>query len=126
MLTSFSDNERIFDSLRNGASGYILKSEGFNNILNRVKEVHAGGSPMSMSIARKVTNSFQNESVDLTDRQQEILSHIAKGKSYQTIANELHISKATVKDHIKKIYAALHVSNNVQAAVKAVKHGLIP
>lgn len=121
MLTIHEDNESVFESLRNGASGYLVKNVEPAELLQAIKEVHEGGSPMSMPIARMVTRSFHKNPplAPLSPREQEVLKKLCEGKSYQAIANDLFISKTTVKFHIKNIYHKLHVSNKAEAVGKA-------
>jgi len=121
MCTAYEDNEKIFSSLKAGASGYILKSEGPGKILAALDEMLTGGSPMSGSIARKVVNSFSAFSAkdqliqELTDREREILNLIATGLMNKEVAAKLFISTATVKTHIQHIYEKLQVNTRVEA-----------
>lgn len=121
MCTAYEDNEKIFSSLKAGASGYILKSEGPGKILAALDEMLNGGSPMSASIARKVVNSFSAFSAkdqliqELTDREREILNLIATGLMNKEVAAKLFISTATVKTHIQHIYEKLQVNTRVEA-----------
>lgn len=117
MLTIHEDNPSVFESLRNGASGYLVKNIHPSELLDAIREVFQGGAPMSMAIARMVTNSFRRDppTQKLTERQQQVLEKLCQGKSYQAIANELFISKTTVKFHIKNIYKILRVENKAQA-----------
>jgi len=121
MLTIHEDNESVFDSLRNGASGYLIKNVEPAELINAIKEVYEGGSPMSMPVARMVTGSFRHKPppYPLTRREREVLQKLCEGKSYQAIANELFIAKTTVKFHIKNIYRLLHVANKGAAVAKA-------
>jgi DNA-binding NarL/FixJ family response regulator len=121
MLTIHEDNESVFESLKKGASGYLVKNVEPANLLNAIKEVKAGGAPMSMPIARMVLKSFhRNPPLEpLSEREQDVLNKLRKGKSYLTIANELFISKSTVKFHIKNIYRKLHVSNKAEVIIKS-------
>ena len=121
MLTIHEDNESVFESLKKGASGYLVKNVEPANLLNAIKEVKAGGAPMSMPIARMVLKSFRcNPPLEpLSEREQDVLNKLRKGKSYLTIANELYISKSTVKFHIKNIYRKLHVSNKAEVIIKS-------
>ncbi|RMD88968.1 MAG: DNA-binding response regulator [Calditrichaeota bacterium] len=125
MLTVRQDNEAIFNSLRNGATGYLVKNVEPAALLQAISEVHAGGSPMSMSIARKVIKSFERSaSIEiLTPREREVLQHLCDGKSYKAIADQLFIALDTVKFHIQKIYRKLQVTNKTEAAKKAMKEG---
>ncbi|HTY10480.1 MAG TPA: response regulator transcription factor [Bacteroidota bacterium] len=124
MLTSFEDDEKIFQSLVAGASGYLLKKTPPAKLLEAIEEVHHGGSPMSNQIARKVVETFQRsgppagETVGLTAREQEILSHLAKGYRYKEIADTLFISVETVRTHLRNIYDKLHVRSRTEAVLK--------
>lgn len=122
MLTAYMDSEQIFDSLKAGASGYLLKKTQPAKILEAIADVHAGGAPMSNAIARKVVQHFQhrpaNETQNLTGREHEILSLLAKGHQYKEIADRLHISALTVRTHITNIYQKLHVTCRTEAVLK--------
>ena len=120
MLTIRDDHDAVFESLRRGASGYLLKNVGTEELLDAIRDVHAGGSPMSMQIARMVTSSFRRKPPPepLTSREEEVLERLRLGHSYQDIANSLFVSKSTIKFHIKNIYRKLHVANRVEAATK--------
>ena len=119
MCTSFEDEEIIFKSLKAGASGYILKTEGPTKIIDALNDLFDGGSPMSSTIARKVVasfSSFQNiELQTLTIREKEILNLLATGKMSKEVANALEITTATVRKHIQNIYEKLHVNTRVEA-----------
>lgn len=127
MLTSFEDDDKIFQSLLAGASGYLLKKTPPAKLLEAIEEIHKGGSPMSNQIARKVVETFQrsasavNETVNLTQREQEILSHLAKGYRYKEIADTLFISVETVRTHLRNIYDKLHVRSRTEAVLKYLK-----
>ena len=120
MLTVHEDTDSVFKSLANGATGYLLKNISPENLVAAIEEVMVGGSPMSMQIARMITDSFKKNKTaeELSEREQEVLTLLRMGKSYQVIANELFISKSTVKFHIKNIYRKLHVLNKFEAIVK--------
>jgi DNA-binding NarL/FixJ family response regulator len=124
MLTTYEERELIFNSLRAGASGYILKNAPRSELLQAVEQVHAGGAPMSMQIARKVVSHFQaipDSSSDvekLTQREHQILSLLAKGFLYKEIGDQLGISMGTVKVHVHTIYEKLHVQSRTQATLK--------
>ena len=124
MLTIHEDNESVFNSLRNGASGYLIKNTPPAVLLNCIKEVLNGGAPMSMNIARMIINSFHERPphIPLTDREHEVLHKLREGKSYQAIANELFISKSTVKFHIKNIYRKMHVHNRMEMMLKSLQN----
>lgn len=127
MITTYEDSESIYDSLRSGASGYILKRSAAVELIDAIREIHQGGSPMSMHIARKVVNFFQTEqavqrnksSMDkLTEREYEILSHLAKGLQYKEIAAVLNISVSTVRAHLHTVYSKLHVTSGTEAVLR--------
>lgn len=121
MFTVFEDADRIFESLKAGAKGYILKNDDPNTIVNSLYELYKGGSPMNPTIARKVIDAFnpntikQKPDLPLTPREFEILSHLSKGLLYKEIALELGITVGTVKQHIHKIYDKLQVNNKTEA-----------
>lgn len=121
MCTSYEDDDKIFQSLKAGASGYILKTDGPVKIINALDELFEGGSPMSSSIARKVVASFSKVNVNdanvetLTLREKEILDSLARGRMNKEVANELEISIGTVRKHIQHIYEKLHVNTRVEA-----------
>lgn len=121
MCTAYEDNDKIFDSLKAGASGYILKTEGPQKIIEALDDVVNGGSPMSSSIARKVVASFNNLGGDnaiieaLTDREKEVLEHLAKGLIGKEVADAMDISWGTVRKHVQNIYKKLQVNTRVEA-----------
>ncbi len=127
-----SDDDKIFHSVCNGASGYILKNSGPDLYLSSIKEVMSGGSPLSPSIATKVLALFQEHMdtikapyVDLTNREKEILIYLSKGKSYKMIAEACFISVNTVGTHMAHIYQKLHVNSATEALAKAWKNKMI-
>ena len=125
MLTTYDDGDVIFDSLRAGANGYLLKNSSHEELVQAVQQVHAGGAPMSLQIARKVINHFHkaqpaSELDDLSVRELEILRLLAKGHRYKEIADELSINIGTVRTHINHVYEKLHVSSRTEAAMKLV------
>lgn len=121
MCTSYEDDDKIFHSLKAGASGYILKTDGPVKMINALDELFEGGSPMTSSIARKVVASFSKVNINdanvetLTSREKEILDSLARGKMNKEVANELEISLGTVRKHIQHIYEKLHVNTRVEA-----------
>jgi len=123
MLTMYEESELIFNSLRAGARGYILKKAPPSELFHAIEQVHAGGAPMSMQIARKVVDHFcrtqppASETEKLTEREHEVLTLLAKGYLVKEIADQLGISAGTVRTHLKKIYEKLHVHSRTQAAV---------
>jgi DNA-binding NarL/FixJ family response regulator len=123
MWTTFEDDEKIFDALRAGAAGYILKNSTLQTILESISDISRGGSPMSSSIARKVIESFHPrkdvlEEHNLTAREREILGWLAKGLRYKEIAARLFISTETVRKHIRNMYEKLHVQSRTDALNK--------
>jgi len=125
MFTVYENDEKVFEALKAGASGYLLKNTGLLQLIAALKELHNGGSPMSANIARKLVNLFQNEHVaeepasGLSKRENEILLLLSKGLLYKEIADQLGISVGTVRQHIHKIYEKLHVQNRTEALNKA-------
>ncbi len=116
ILTVYEQDILIFRALGNGAAGYLTKNTPHNKIIDSIREVMAGGGPMSANIARMVIQSFQrNEESPLTRRETEILEQIATGKSRKRIAEELFIDLETVKSHIKNIYSKLNVHSKADA-----------
>jgi DNA-binding NarL/FixJ family response regulator len=126
MFTVYENNDQVFEALKAGASGYLLKKTPPMQIIEAIKELHNGGSPMSATIARKLVSVFQeqqnktisNEAAVLTTREKEVLNLVAKGLLYKEIADELGISFHTVRQHIGKIYEKLHVQNKTEAINK--------
>lgn len=132
MQTVIEDNDKIFDAICAGASGYLLKNTAPARLLEAINEANAGGSPMSPSVARKVLEKFsifrsqsQKQEFDLTEREKEILQHLVKGMSYKMIADACFLSIDTVKFHIKNIYDKLQVNSKAEAVAKAFKSGLV-
>jgi len=121
MCTAYEDNDKIFDSLKSGASGYILKTEGPKIIIEALDDLLAGGSPMSSSIARKVVASFadmqkKNEIVEtLSEREKMVIDQLAKGLIGKEVADVLNISWGTVRKHVQNIYKKLQVNTRVEA-----------
>ena len=124
MLTRFEQSDLIFNSIRAGASGYLLKNTPPAELIQAVEQVHAGGAPMSMQIARKVIDHYRQiqkpaSDVDtLTQREQEILELLAKGYYYKEISDNLGISYNTVRTHLQHIYEKLHVQSRTAAVLK--------
>ena len=127
MFTVFEDDEKIFEAIRSGASGYLLKKTPPEEILEAIKELHEGGAPMSPSIARKVIQAFQVkpstvlEDHQLTSREKEILYALVDGLSYKKIAEKYFVSIHTVRSHISSIYEKLHVNSKAQAVAKVLQ-----
>ncbi len=122
MFTIYEDNDQVFDALKAGASGYILKNTPPKKLLEALIEIHHGGSPMSPKIARKVLSSFaiinSGENEQLSTREIEVLQFLSKGFLYKEIADKMNISASTVKTHINHIYAKLQVHNKTEAINK--------
>jgi DNA-binding NarL/FixJ family response regulator len=125
MFTVYENDEKVFEALKAGASGYLLKSTGLIQMIESLKELHTGGSPMSANIARKLVTVFLQQNANrvevdnLSPRESEILQFLSKGLLYKEIALELGISISTVRQHIHKIYEKLHVQNRTEALNKA-------
>jgi DNA-binding NarL/FixJ family response regulator len=126
MVTVYLENEKIFQSLVAGASGYLIKQTPPAQILEAISDVHRGGSPMSSNIARKLVQYVAQvaqvakpaEKMELSPREHEILSLLAKGYQYKEIAESLAISVETVRTHLRNIYEKLHVRSRTEAVVK--------
>ncbi len=123
MSTIYEDDENIFESLKAGASGYLLKKTAPAKIMDAIMEVYNGGSPMSSQIARKVIASFQqqnpiDEAQVLTPKEKEILKELSKGLRYKEIADVMQISMETVRSHARHIYEKLHVQSRTEALNK--------
>lgn len=116
IITVLEDSEKVFQSLCAGAGGYIIKNSNLDIIAQTIDEALAGGAPMSLSIAKMVVKSFQQQQdTPLTERETEVLQSIAEGKSYSKIALDLFVSNETVRSHIKNIYRKLEVRNKADA-----------
>lgn len=127
MLTVFEDTEKIFSALAAGASGYLLKRLAPTKLLEAIREVYDGGSPMSAPIARKVVQSLQvtptrDESAELSPREREVLDGLAEGQAYKQIAEKLGVSIHTVRNYIRRIYEKLHVCSSAEAVAKYLRH----
>lgn len=123
MCTVYEEDEKIFEALEAGASGYILKKTPPVKLLDAIKELTEGGAPMSASIARKVVTAFQQKKAEdplasLSSREKEVLELLAKGMMYKEISAQLFISAETVRKHVYHIYEKLHVGNRVEAINK--------
>lgn len=122
ILTVYENEDKIFSALTKGASGYLTKNNDSAKIIEAIKEVMAGGGPMSSGIARLVIKSFQrSQETPLSKRETEVLESIAQGKSRSKIAKELFIDLETVKTHIKNIYYKLNVNSKEEALMVAKK-----
>lgn len=132
--TAFDDDDKIFEAIVQGASGYILKNSTPARMLDAIAETCQGGAPMSPVIAKKVLKLMQernpvdrsgNESIRLTPREKDVLAHMVKGLSYKMIADQCGISFETVRYHINNIYVKLHVGTMTEAVAKAIKQNLV-
>ena len=127
MFTVFEDDDKIFDAIRSGASGYLLKKTPPEEIIEAIIQLHQGGAPMSPPIARKVIQAFQVqkpaplEQSQLTTREKEILYSLVDGLSYKKIAEKHFVSIHTVRSHICNIYEKLHVNSKSQAVAKVLQ-----
>jgi DNA-binding NarL/FixJ family response regulator len=131
MLTVYSDDEKIFQSICAGASGYILKKAPPARILEAIRDVVEGGASMSAEIALRVMSAFRTivprsrTESGLTKREEEILDELVKGNSYKSVADHLFISIHTVRFHIRSIYEKLQVHSKSEAVAKALKENLL-
>jgi len=127
MLTVYDDTDQIFKALAAGATGYLLKRHEPDELLQAIRDVQAGGSPMSNSIARKVVASFQKADQAgekqnlLTSREQVVLDYLARGLAYKQIGDELGISINTIRTHLRHIYEKLHVQSRTEAVAKYLR-----
>jgi DNA-binding NarL/FixJ family response regulator len=122
MCSVYEDDESIFQSLKNGATGYLIKNSTPIKILSAIQEISEGGSPMSSSIARRVIASFRSTGpvadYDLSEREKEILHYLSEGHMYKEVAAQLFISIDTVRTHVRKIYEKLEVHSRTEALNK--------
>lgn len=141
ILTVFDDDDKIFQAIQNGASGYLLKEESPETIFNAIRVVMEGGATMSPSIASKILNLMRKselksdgetqpqnvpfETFDLSQREIEVLEKVKQGKDHKKIADELFISPSTVRKHLENIYLKLQVHNKMEAVQKAIAHRII-
>lgn len=130
MITVFDDNNHVYDALRAGANGYLLKKYISDKLVDAINEVQNGGAPMSPAIARLIIQDMHSTQIkatdyQLTNRETEILSLLSKGNSYKMIAAQLSLSIDTVRTHIKRIYDKLHVNSQIEAVSKAINERLV-
>lgn len=133
MLTVFADEDLVFESIRNGASGYLLKKTVPDRLLGAIREAHDGGAPMSPEIARRVLQLCRRGAAPpptptahgLTPRELSVLALISEGHGYQATADQLGISLNTVRDHVRSIYHRLHVHTRSEAVSKAIRRGIL-
>ena len=132
MLTAYEDSERLFESLKAGASGYLLKRTSSTRLLEAIRELHEGGSPMTPQIARQVVQFFSDTSkaakdanpdlTRLTPGETKALHELSQGYAYKEIADHLGISVHGVRNYIRKIYEKLHVHSRTEAVIKYLGH----
>ncbi len=131
MLTVFDDNKNVFQAIKSGANGYILKKTPPARLLEYIAEAASGGAPMTASVAAQVLkmfssmNSEKGEDYNLSDREKEVLQLLVNGYSYKMIAAEMYIAIDTVRSHIRKIYEKLHVNSKSEAVAKAFKDKIV-
>ncbi len=131
MLTVFDDNKNVFEAIRAGANGYLLKKTSSAKLVEYIKEAHSGGAPMTASIATQVLKMFAQASAqspnkyNLSDRERQVLQLLVDGNSYKMVAAEMHISIDTVRSHIRNIYDKLHVNSKSEAVAKALKDKIV-
>ncbi len=125
MFTVYENDEKVFEALKAGASGYLLKNTGLVQMIEALKELHNGGSPMSANIARRLVTVFRDKEKEmiplevLSKRENDVLQLLSKGLLYKEISDQLTISTGTVRQHIHHIYEKLHVQNRTEALNKA-------
>jgi DNA-binding NarL/FixJ family response regulator len=131
MLTIYDEEEHIFESICNGACGYLLKRTPPADLLEGIRQLHEGGAPMSPEVARKVVELFQKSppprtvAHDLTPHEVRLLGMLAEGYSYQAAADHFHVSINTIRDYIRSIYEKLHVHSKTEAVRKAISGRII-
>jgi DNA-binding NarL/FixJ family response regulator len=132
MLTSYADDDLIFSALQAGASGYVLKQIGSRSLIDALDAVRKGEALLDPSVTQRVINRVRQQEAqrqasafyDLSDREMEVLAQVAKGKSNAEIANELGLAEKTVRNHVSAILAKLDLTNRIEAATYAVRHGI--
>ena len=132
MLTVFDDNKNVFEAIKGGASGYLLKKTPPSKLIEYIIDAYNGGAPMTSSIAAQVLQMFSNvqrttsgEQYNLSDREKQVLQLLVSGYSYKMIAAEMFISIDTVRSHIKKIYEKLHVASLTEVVAKAINQRIV-
>jgi DNA-binding NarL/FixJ family response regulator len=131
MLTVYASEDKVFESLRNGASGYVLKKTPPTELMEAVRDTHKGGSPMSSEIARKVIDELRRASpapepeARLTSQERRLLELLAEGYSYQGAGARMNVSVNTVRNYVRSVYDKLHVSTRSEAVGKALRGRLI-
>lgn len=130
MLTVLSDDDKVFESIRRGAVGYILKKSPSSKLLEAIKEAHQGGAPFTGEIARKVLEYFRAPLIDslqtqLSEREREVLEALIEGHSTRSIAEKLFVSVNTIRFHLRNIYNKLHVNSRTEAVAKALNNRIV-
>lgn len=127
MVTVYENSDIVFDALCAGATGYLTKNLKPDELIDALHETVSGGAPMSIKIAKMVVSSFQKapSKIELSKREKEVLVQLSEGNSYDSIAENLFISKNTIKFHLKNIYIKLQVNSNIEAVQKANKENLL-
>ncbi|MDP1801621.1 MAG: response regulator transcription factor [Bacteroidota bacterium] len=131
ILTVFDDNNNVFEAVKNGANGYLLKKTPPDQLISNIKEAFTGGAPMTSSVASQVLKMFtdvysqKKDDYNLSERERDVLKYLVKGFSYKMIADELFISIDTVRSHIKKIYEKMHVNSKTEAVALAFRNKLV-
>ncbi len=127
MLTVYEDSDSLFNSLKAGASGYLLKRTASARLLEAIRDVHTGGAPMTPQLARRVVQFFSSQSTNesemsrLTTGEREFLNQLAKGYAYKEIADRMSISIDTVRSYVRTVYEKLHVHSRTEAVVKFLR-----
>ena len=133
MLTVYEESNVVFEALCAGACGYLVKKTPPSRLLEAIKDIYEGGSPMSSNIARQIISVFHQKKIsngngvehELSPREKEVINHLADGYNYQEIADKIFISVDTVRHHIRNIYKKLHVHSQSEAVAKAIRKGII-
>jgi DNA-binding NarL/FixJ family response regulator len=131
MLTVFSDRSKVFASICGGASGYLLKATPPAQLIDAIRSVHSGGTPISPEIARKIVDLFRKmgppeaPASHLTDREQQLLWLLSEGHSYDACASRMNVSVNTVRNYVRSVYEKLHVHSSSAAVISALRQGLI-
>jgi DNA-binding NarL/FixJ family response regulator len=131
MLTVFDDNKTVFEALKHGANGYLLKKTVPVKLLGYIQEAYEGGAPMTASIASQVLKMFAQfsspnaDNYNLSEREKSVLQLLVDGNSYKMVAANMQISIDTVRSHIRSIYEKLHVNSKSEAVAKALRHKIV-
>lgn len=130
MLTAFSDDAKVFESICNGAVGYLLKTTTPQRLEMAIRDAAAGGAPFSPEISKKLVVLFQRTGsavspTALTLQESRLLALLARGYSYQAAANEMHVSVNTVRNYVRSVYEKLHVHSKGEAVARAIRQGLV-